>query len=129
MKNEVRYMLLLFGVLVSAGCSQKHNEVSNEVSFVKDVMPILKENCLSCHSKNGEGFLASGFSVESYESIMKGTKYGPVIQPGESYASTMLVLVDHKADPSINMPRSAPKLSVENIKMIGDWISQGAKNI
>ena len=36
---------------------------------------------------------------------MKGTKLGSVIVPGSSISSTLVILIEHKADPSINMPR------------------------
>ncbi len=100
----------------------------NEVSFSKDVMPVLQESCLSCHKKGGDGYAASGLSVESYEDVMKGTKYGPVITPGYSFSSTLQILVEHKADSSINMPRGRPRLSQDKIEVIGRWIDQGAKN-
>ncbi len=98
------------------------------VSFSTQVMPILSENCGSCHKRDGVGHVVSGFSVENYESIMQGTKLGPVIQPGLSYASTLHVLVEHKADPSLNMPKGGSKLSGEQIEIIGKWIDEGAKN-
>ena len=52
----------------------------------------------------------------------------PVVEPGYSYASTLQVLVEHGADPSIAMPQKARKLSPGEIQTIGDWIDQGASN-
>ena len=124
--------------ILGAGCAKQ------EVSFKQDVYPILQKNCRSCHSPGGEGYAASGFSVETYESVMKGTKFGPVIVPRSSISSTVMVLLEHKADPSISMPRSkvqpllerekylkdwkAPMLPADQIRFIGNWIDQGAKN-
>jgi len=124
--------------VLGAGCAKK------EVSFKQDVYPILQKNCLSCHSPGGEGYAASGFSVETYESVMKGTKFGPVIVPRSGISSTVMILLEHKADPSINMPRSkaqpllehekylkdwkAPMLPADQIRLIRNWIDQGAKN-
>lgn len=114
----------------SAGCSQ-------EVSFQKDVNPILQANCLSCHDGKGEGIEASGFSVQSYDDLMKGTKYGQVVVPGDSLSSSLYRLIDHQADPKIQMPPhhdetvAAGKmnsLSGEQINIIKSWIDQGAKN-
>ncbi len=135
----VASLIALIAALVGAGCAKK------EVSFKNDVYPILKKNCLSCHSPKGEGYAASGFSVESYETVMKGTKLGPVITSGSSVSSTLVVLLEHKADPSIGMPRreKAAKavhgifvmgleepmsLPLEQIEVIKTWIDQGAKN-
>ncbi len=132
--------LLLASLLAATGvgCGVK------QVSFKQDVHPILQKNCQSCHAPGGEGYEKSGFSVQSYETVMKGTKHGPVIAPGSSLSSTLVILIEHKADPSINMPRSkakpllehekylkdwkVPMLPAEEIRLIRAWIDQGAKN-
>jgi len=103
------------------GCAEK-------VSFSQDVMPILAENCLACHQEGADGYTVTGFSVETYEDVMKGTSIGPVVEAGYSYASTLQVLVQHGADPSIAMPLKARKLSAGEIQVIGDWIDEGALN-
>ncbi len=110
---------------------------SKQVSFKDDVQPILVSNCLICHLGGGEGSTKSGFSVQSYKSLMKGTKFGPVIVPGESESSTMYRLVAQKVEPEIQMPphhdeslaegRLEP-LTPEQVETIKMWIDQGAKN-
>ena len=60
------WMILL---LALSGCSR-------QVSFEKDVMPIMSSSCLSCHDGSGEGSSASGFSVKNYADVMAGTKFG-----------------------------------------------------
>lgn len=116
-----------------------------EVSFRRDVNPILQKNCAVCHTKSGAGYTTSGFSVATYQDMMKGTKYGIVIDPGSSVSSTLVRLIQHKADPSINMPRQysivvhdqqnlavpgtgARSLSEADIDLIVKWVDQGAKN-
>lgn len=119
---RILVLLILVGGMCMA-CSKK-----NEISFAQQVMPILKENCFPCHQSGGVGELASGLNVETYQNLMKGTKNGPVVQPGQSFASTLHVLVDHKADDTINMPKGGNKLAKEKIEIIGQWINQGAKD-
>lgn len=125
-------------VSVGIGCGKK------EISFRQDVHPILRKNCSTCHAPGREGFAASGFSVESFDAAMKGTKFGPVIIPGSTVSSTLVILIEHKADASINMPRhptpvhamhekfltdwKVPKLPEGDIRLIKAWIDQGAKN-
>ena len=118
--NLIRYLMPMLLVVLS-GCVE-------QVSFSQQVMPILEAKCLACHAEGAAGYEASGFSVESHEQVMKGTRNGPVVEPGYSYASTLQTLVEHKADPSIAMPQNAPKLSSAEIQTIGEWIDQGAKN-
>ena len=136
-KNALIAVSVTLAVL-GAGCAKQ------EVSFKQDVHPVLQKSCLSCHSPGGGGYAASGFSVQTYESVMKGTKFGPVVVPRSSISSTVMILLEHKADPSINMPRSraqsllghekylndwkVPKLPADQIRLIGNWIDQGAKN-
>ena len=51
------------------------------------VQPIIEKHCLACHQQGGQGFEASGFSMETYEDFMRGTKYGPMVIPGDSEGS------------------------------------------
>ena len=99
------------------------------ISFSKDVQPILSANCLECHAQGGQGQVASGLNMETYADLMKGTKFGPVIKAGDSLSSTLIVLIEGRADPSINMPHGdrAP-LSKEQISTLKKWINQGAAN-
>jgi cytochrome c553 len=113
---------LLFVLFISlTGCKQ-------QVSFSENVMPILEAKCVSCHAVGKKGFEASGLSVETYEQLMKGTREGPVIEPGYSYFSTLQIVVEHRASPSASMPRTSEKLSSEEIQIIGEWIDEGARN-
>lgn len=113
--------LLITLSFLLAGCT-------NQVSFSENVMPILEHKCLSCHAEGAEGYEATGLSVESYAQLMKGTREGPVIEPGHSYFSTLQIVVEHRADPLSAMPKNTAKLSSAEIQIIGEWIDQGAKN-
>ena len=123
--------LLVAGLMalcaIGAGCTR-------QVSFKSDVFPIFQERCMTCHAPGSPGCVASGFSVATYESLMKGTRFGAMIVPGSSTDSNLLRLVKHEADPSIAMPRSLTPgkpsewLKPEQINLIETWINQGAKN-
>ena len=99
------------------------------VSFSQDVKPIIDKNCLACHKEGGEGFEASGFSMLTYDDLMKGTKFGPMIISGDSAGSNMIVLMEGRADPSISMPHGSMdpvrKADIETLRL---WVDQGAKN-
>lgn len=99
------------------------------VSFKKDVRPLLDDYCLSCHVPGGKGYEKSGFDLRSYAAVMKGTKFGPVVKAGNSQDSTLIVLVEGRADPSINMPYGIKGgLPREKILILRKWIDQGAKD-
>ncbi len=118
-KNTALAALVML-VMLGAACTR-------EISFKEDVKPIVGV-CRSCHTAGGAGYKASGFSVETYESVMKGTKFGAMIEPGSSISSTLVILLEHKADPSINMPHGKRPLPKKEIKTIKTWIDQGARN-
>lgn len=106
------------------GCAREE-----AVSFHRDVKPIIDKNCLACHQPGGKGYEASGFSMVSYEDLMKGTKHGPMIISGDSEGSNLLVLMEGRADPSISMPHgSIDRVAGKDIDTIRVWIDQGAKN-
>jgi hypothetical protein len=111
-------------VLGLAGCTGE-----GAVSYARDVEPILRANCLSCHQEGGAGFEASGFSMASYDELMKGTHYGPMIVAGDSEGSNLVVLMEGRADPSISMPHGRVEpVGKADIETIRRWIDQGAKN-
>ena len=111
-------------MMVLAGCAREE-----AVSFSQDVKPIIDQNCIACHKPGGDGFEASGFSMVTYEDLMKGTKFGPMIISGDSAGSNMLVLMEGRADPSISMPHGAMKpVRKSDIETIRRWVDQGAKN-
>lgn len=113
----------LYSTMLVAGCSSGPN-----VGFKKDVQPILNKYCAECHLAKGEGVEKSGFQVVSYESVMKGTKLGPVVVPGDSASSSLYRLVSGKVHKSIQMPHGKNPLTAAEIATIEHWIDQGAKN-
>jgi hypothetical protein len=119
-----KYLLLGLLPLVLAGCDK-----FGAVSYSKDVRPILDQACMQCHKIGGKGQVKSGLSMESYEEFMKGTKFGPMIIPGDSLTSSLVILIEGRADPGINMPQGDHSpLNAEQIAVIRKWIDQGAKN-
>jgi hypothetical protein len=99
------------------------------VSYSQDVKPILEQNCLSCHQVGKPGEVASGFNMTTYDDLMKGAQFGPMVIAGDVEGSNMLVLMEGRADPSISMPHGQQKsVSKEDIKTVRLWIKQGAKN-
>ncbi len=113
----------LMAILV--GCSSE-----GKVSFSEDIQPILKANCLKCHQEGGAGFEKNGLSMVRYENLMNGTKFGPVIEAGDSASSTLYRLISGAADPSLKMPHGSGNkpLNDSEVALIKTWIDQGAKN-
>ena len=98
------------------------------VSFKDDVQPILQAHCVMCHQPNGEGTAKSGLDMSTYAGLMKGTKLGPMIVAGDPLTSNLMVLIDGRADKSLQMPHGKKKLTICDRDIIRNWISQGAKD-
>ena len=125
MKRKVWLPAVAGFLALATGCER----ASPSVSYSKDVVPILERHCRSCHAPGQAGYVASGFDTSGYESLMKGTKFGPVVVPGDPLTSVLVMLIEGRADPSLRMPHGdAGRLSEEEILTIRRWVEQGAKN-
>lgn len=118
--------LLAVAVLAAAagGCAKQEPQVS----FAKDVQPLLDARCSACHVPGQAGYEASGLGTGNYEALMKGTKFGPVVIPGDALSSALNMLVEGRADPSIRMPHGDQPLTAVEQKTLRLWVEQGAKN-
>ena len=97
-----------------------------QISYSEDIAPIFKGWCVSCHQPGGEGYERSGFDVRTYESVMKGNKFGPMVLPGRPDESNLVVLINGEA--KIRMPFQHKPLANCLRENVWTWIFQGAKN-
>lgn len=129
-----QYLISLASVpvlLLGAGTVLPLNKVcaaEPPLSFSRDVMPIFTGRCVSCHQPSGEGFQKSGLDLTTYEGLMKGTKFGPMVVAGDPRGSNLMWLLDWRASPELRMPHGNKKLSTCDRDDIRNWIRQGAKN-
>jgi len=98
------------------------------MSFAEDVMPIFRGRCVGCHQPGGEGADKSGFDLSSYAGLMKGTKFGKMVIPGDPESSNLMWLLDWRASPELRMPHGKKKLSTCDRDAIRAWIREGAKD-
>src|SRR5215471_2543085 len=95
---------------------------SMKVDYLKDVRPLMAQNCFSCH---GPDVQQSGLRLDLRQNALRGGDYGPVITPGDSASSKLIRrLVD--GDGGLQMPPTGA-LSDEDIGIIRAWIDQGAE--
>ena len=108
----------------AAGCAR-----NAEVSYSRDVVPILDKHCKVCHVQGQPGYVVSGFELGSYETLMRGTQYGPVVLPGDPLTSVLVMLIEGRVDPSLKMPHGGASTPSEaEILTIRRWVEQGARN-
>ena len=98
-------------------------ETSARPDYGTHVAPIFKAHCSPCHTGDQK---AGGLSLASYDSLKKGGISGPAMVAGSSGKSLLIhrVLGD---DGQPRMPMGFKPLAERDIKLIRDWIDQGAK--
>ena len=70
------------------------------VTFEKDIAPIFQASCVRCH---GAQRPRAQLRLNSLEGVLKGTKEGPVLKPGDS-ANSLIVKAVSQLDPETAMP-------------------------
>jgi hypothetical protein len=90
---------------------------SGSVSFAKDVLPILVDNCFKCH---GGDKTEKGLILNSYASVMTGSQNGAVIVAGNADNSLLFKNVS-----SGKMPKRGTKLTPQQLDLIRNWINSG----
>mgnify|MGYP002630734119 CR=1 FL=1 len=113
-------------LLIAVGASPL--AAAEKISFKDDIHPIIQTRCLACHKPGGEGYDKSGLDLRTYEGLMKGTKHGPIVIPGEAFTSNLNVLIEGRADKGIRMPHGKRKLTSCDKDLFRRWVNQGAAN-
>ena len=92
-----------------------------KITYDDEVRPLLKRRCASCHSGDRtEGDL----DIANFVALMQGGGSGSVIDAGSADDSYLFRLVNH--DDSPEMPPGGSKIPDAEIKLLRDWIDQGA---
>jgi mono/diheme cytochrome c family protein len=100
--------------------SQAQTPVSS-LSYTAQVEPIFKSKCLTCHSSAAK---QGGLILETYDTLLKGGKDGPVVIPGRSGECRLVLMLEGKIQP--RMPFGADALPDSDIATIKAWIDAGA---
>jgi hypothetical protein len=125
----VRANIALFLVL-SAACSSAlfAQTAASDVSFSRDVRPILSRYCFKCHGPD-EGTRQSGLRLDLGEHALKPADSGlTAIVPGKATESELIRRI-LSADESEQMPPPAAKMNMmaEQRDILKRWVDQGAK--
>lgn len=94
------------------------------VSFLKDVAPILVQNCIACHNpKKSE----SKYTMTTFAQLAKGGAMGKgvTLTPGDPDASYFVELCRPDGEP--RMPFKQDPLPGEKLAIIERWVKEGAK--
>jgi len=91
------------------------------VSYEKEIVPIFKANCLSCHKPDKK---KGKLDMSTYADLMKGGKQGSPIKAGDP-AKSLLVEMISGNEPE--MPEKGDALKPAQVALISKWIKEGAK--
>ena len=100
-----------------------HAQAPEKIDFVRDVQPILRQNCYGCHGPKQQN---NNLRLDRRSDAMRGGTIA-VIGPGNSEASHLyLRLVGKDTLPGQTMPPTG-SLTPQQIAIIKTWIDQGAE--
>lgn len=95
------------------------------VHFDKEIYPLLKAKCFSCHEGANPD---SGYRLDVYEELLGFSTGESLIEPGNSEDSKLIELVStHVSEERMPPADAGPALSKEEISRLRAWIDQGAK--
>src|SRR5579862_8200360 len=94
---------------------------SADVSFSRDVAPILNKNCAQCH---GQAPGMGNLDLRTRDAALKGGSHGAAIVPGDAANSRLYQQISGAQKPA--MPLGG-KLSESEIAIIKSWIDAGAQ--
>lgn len=95
------------------------------VSFTKDVLPILTQNCGGCHGATGNA--RGGLRLNSFANLQQGGTNKPLLTINNAANSLIMRRITDMGNQKMP-PGNRPALSADNIQTIRDWINQGAKD-
>lgn len=124
MQTPKKWFLIFSPVMIILAVTVWSSRGANEISYNRDIRPIVNAKCISCH---GGVKQSGGFSLLFEEEAKAVTESGKLaIIPGDSKSSEMIRRLTH-SDTTMRMPLDKAPLSEEEIRLIADWIDQGAK--
>ena len=92
-----------------------------KITYDDHVRPLLKRRCASCHSGDRT---EADLDIANFTMLMQGGGSGEGIDAGSADDSYLFRLVNH--DDSPEMPPGGNKIPDAEIKLLRDWIDQGA---
>jgi hypothetical protein len=119
-------ILLVSGLLASCEKPGDEQMPMPTVSYADDVVPILQKHCVACHVAGRQGAEASGLLMDSHASLMQGSRFGPVINPGSAMTSSLFVLISGEDRLTVTMPHGKEPLAAADVETIRAWIQNGA---
>jgi hypothetical protein len=124
------------GAPLRPACSDEDSDPEVRVSFADDIQTGIFERadlgCADCHTTEGPGPIglrASGLNLATLESLLRGgDESGPdIVVPGSPCRSILVQKVGPAPPFGGRMPLDGPPyLDDEQVRLVSDWIAEGA---
>jgi signal transduction histidine kinase len=92
------------------------------VDYLRDVKPLLREKCWSCHGALKQ---QAGLRLDTAASIRQGADSGAVVLPEDAAASPLIERVTDD-DKAVRMPLEGTPLTEAEVELLKAWIAAGA---
>ena len=110
---------ILLAAAVSAGAGSAASG-----TFESTVLPVLKANCVPCHSADQR---TSGFSVQDLRSVVAGgARHGTAVKPGDPDKSPLVQMLRGTLKPQMPLGKT---LEPADLAVIEAWIKESAAEI
>lgn len=119
-----RLFLLLLPMLFAFTCaSSARAQDLVPVDFDKDIAPIFRDRCLSCHAESPSG----GLGLTSKATWLQGGDSGAAFNATEPEKSSLWIRVTAGPDDEHRMPPEGSRLNSEQLTRLKRWLSDGAR--
>ncbi len=115
MRQNVFYLLVLAWALGGGAA------FAGQISFEREVWPIFRRHCVSCHA---EGKAKGGLRMDTASALQKGGETGVLFVAGRPEES---LLISQVSGEKPEMPEKEPPLSADKVRILREWIAQGAR--
>ncbi|MEJ6729575.1 MAG: PSD1 and planctomycete cytochrome C domain-containing protein [Akkermansiaceae bacterium] len=117
MRHLVHFTLIFSSVLLAKA----------EIDFNRDIRPILSDKCFHCHGPDKETQEAD-LRLDTYEGATEGGEFEIPIEPGKPEESEVIArILSSDPDEVMPPPETHKKITSAEIKLLRQWITEGAK--
>ncbi|MFN9719213.1 MAG: PSD1 and planctomycete cytochrome C domain-containing protein [Planctomycetota bacterium] len=103
------------------------DDSAGDISFNRDILPILAENCYACHGFDHHGRQAD-LRLDTFDGATADRDSGPAIIAGDSDQSLIIQRIESQ-DPDLVMPppETNKTISAPQKELLRRWIAAGAR--
>lgn len=120
-----RILLGAFTISIMAVIGATGQSEDSPLTYTENIKPIVGKYCLPCHLAENEN--PSKLALDNFETLKTGGEHGTPIVSGKPDESLLYQKLQEEPPFGKRMPRGRKKMTKEEIKLIHDWIAQGAK--